>query len=185
MGLLMRYEKRTVQERLERVKAYLEQISPDHHLESAKEQLQASTGGDDSGETLEVMVAGRDDSEALETLDVVIRDGESANVTPANLDSLEAIIHKKGRPAIDIVNDSFNAPAGEWNEIGRGETKKRIERVIPSIGRIEVPNDLRPYAGTGFVEARKSTDSTTCDGFMGRHRVRASKIFFATTGSGR
>ena len=66
---------------------------------------------------------------------------------------LEAIIHKTGRPAIDIVNDSFSAPSGIWSGLGVGQTKDRIEACIPSVGRVEIPNDLRgrPYAGTGFV----------------------------------
>jgi endonuclease G len=105
--------------------------------------------GGGQGEQLDVARSGPND-EALETLDL-LRSDPNAEGTASGLDSLEAIIHKVGRPAIDIRDDTFQTPAGEWRFLGLGETKQRIERAIPSIGRIEIPNDRRPYAGTGFV----------------------------------
>ena len=145
-----------VEARVKRLLSYLEQISPDGSMESARDELQSATAGSlpDDAETLQSLSAPSDDGHGLETLDSLVRDRESASVTHDNLDELEAIIHKTGRPAIDIMNDSYSAPGnGEWRELGIGDTRKRIESCIPSIGRIEVPNDLRgrPYAGTGFV----------------------------------
>ncbi|MEM8669338.1 MAG: trypsin-like peptidase domain-containing protein [Planctomycetota bacterium] len=149
----MSFQNLPAKERLHRIRAYLESISPSHQLESAKVRLESATGAGDSGEELEVMRGGEEANEALETLDVMIRDGDSADVTPGGLDALEAVIHKKERPAVNIINDTFSQPPAPWQEFGIGEAKRRLENVIPSIGRIEVPNDLRgrPYAGTGFV----------------------------------
>ena len=150
----MSFQNLPPKERMSRIRAFLENISPGHQLESAREQLEsAASGSGDSGEELEVMRGGEDENEALETLDVIIRDGDHADVSPGGLDALEAIIHKKERPAVNIINDTFSPPPAPWHEFGVGEVKKRLENVIPSIGRIEVPNDLhgRPYAGTGFV----------------------------------
>ncbi|MCK5612640.1 trypsin-like peptidase domain-containing protein, partial [Candidatus Pacearchaeota archaeon] len=139
-------------ERTNRIRKYLEQISPDQHIESVREQLESGTEEDYAGDQLEVMRTDQDYGKGWDTLDVVISNKNLDRITPEGLDSLEAIIHEVGRPAIDIINDSFETPTGIWREIGIGETKKKIEKTIPSIGRIDVPNDPnRSYAGTGFV----------------------------------
>jgi endonuclease G len=64
----------------------------------------------------------------------------------------EAIIMPQLRPVIDIVNDSYKKPEGQWSHLGKKEIRDRIEAAIPSVGRVELPDDLRhPYVGTGFV----------------------------------
>jgi endonuclease G len=140
-------------ERTRRLRDYLKLISLDEQLESAKTQLEAASAAHDagSGEQLDVLTPTSAD-EAMESLDKLIRDPD-AELSTSGLNSLEAIVHKVGRPVIDIRDDTLlNPPSkGEWKPLGTGETKKRLEDAIPSIGRIEVPNDSRPYAGTGFV----------------------------------
>lgn len=66
---------------------------------------------------------------------------------------LEAIIDAEIRPAIDIVNGSFTSTHPLWTKLSSDQTiKTRIEKVIPSVGRIGLPGNRRfPYAGTGFV----------------------------------
>lgn len=66
---------------------------------------------------------------------------------------LEAIINEDLRPAIDIVKGTFQVTHPLWTKLSSNpETKKRIEKVIPSVGCIGLPGNRRyPYAGTGFV----------------------------------
>ncbi|GLR94000.1 endonuclease G [Bradyrhizobium liaoningense] len=66
---------------------------------------------------------------------------------------LEAIIDAEIRPAINIVNGSFTSTHPLWTKLSSDQTlKSRIEKVIPSVGRIGLPGNRRfPYAGTGFV----------------------------------
>ncbi len=66
---------------------------------------------------------------------------------------LEAIILPDLRPAIDIVDDTFSVTHPLWRRLSEDASiRTRIESVIPSIGRIELPgNNKYPYGGTGFV----------------------------------
>jgi endonuclease G len=64
----------------------------------------------------------------------------------------EAIIMPLFRPVIDIINDSFETPEGMWNHLGKKKIKEKIEAAIPSVGRLELPDDpLYTFVGTGFV----------------------------------
>ncbi len=66
--------------------------------------------------------------------------------------ALEAIILPKERPALLVVGDTFSSPPFPWEHLGSTEFKTRIDKVIPLIGRIEVPKHPSvPYGGTGFV----------------------------------
>ena len=66
--------------------------------------------------------------------------------------ALEAIILPKERPALLVVGDTFSAPPFPWEHLGSTDFKTRIDKVIPLIGRIEVPKHPSvPYGGTGFV----------------------------------
>lgn len=74
-------------------------------------------------------------------------------LTPEQLRGTEAIIDEDLRPAIDIVNGSFDVVHPLWSELSTDlALRTRIESVLPSIGRIELPGHPRlPYGGTGFV----------------------------------
>ncbi len=66
--------------------------------------------------------------------------------------ALEAIILPKERPAVLVVGDTFSPPPFPWEHLGSTDFKTRIDKVIPLIGRIEVPKHPSvPYGGTGFV----------------------------------
>lgn len=74
-------------------------------------------------------------------------------VTPEQLLSTEAIIDEELRPAVDVVNGHFDIVHPLWRDLSQNAIlRNRIERVLPSIGRIELPGHPRlPYGGTGFV----------------------------------
>lgn len=70
----------------------------------------------------------------------------------AEIGALEAIILPDLRPAVDIVDGKFNVTHEVWQPVfAKAEVRQRVERAIPSIGRIELPGSKYPYGGTGFV----------------------------------
>lgn len=72
---------------------------------------------------------------------------------PEEESGLEAIINAEIRPAIDVVDGTFSATHPLWTHLSEDASiKARIEAVLPSIGRLELPgNQKLPYGGTGFV----------------------------------
>lgn len=67
---------------------------------------------------------------------------------------LEAIINADLRPAIDIVGGTYQQVTHHlWTHLSSDVgIRQRLENVIPSVGRIELPGNRRyPYGGTGFV----------------------------------
>lgn len=77
-------------------------------------------------------------------------------VPAEHFDVTEAIIDEDIRPAFDIVGGTFDAPHQLWTKLKTEDVlRQRIEAVIPSVGRIELPGNRRiPYGGTGFVVGR-------------------------------
>lgn len=145
-------------ERTQRLRSYLARISPERELENTRSHLEASIRETVGGAELELKRSGDsgdEESMAMETLDVLIR-GDLDDIAPDRLNSLEAIIHKTERPAVDIINGTFRPPPAPCRNYWLGDTKRRLEKVIPSIGGIELPNDLRgrPYGGTGVVVSK-------------------------------
>jgi len=138
-------------ERAKRNADYLRKIFRRDDLRDARDQLESAIAEADGGGFGDFQVAtGEVERSPLESLEVMIDDPTGAALTSAEQDRLEAIIHETGRPAYIIDNGSF-VPNGEWASLGQGDVRRNIESAIPSVGRIEVPNDFRPYAGTGFV----------------------------------
>lgn len=79
------------------------------------------------------------------------------NRTPSDqqMAGMEAIIDAKWRPVFDIMDGRFTAGHPKWRHLSDDATiRNRIERAIPSVGRIELPGHPQyPYGGTGFVVA--------------------------------
>ena len=68
------------------------------------------------------------------------------------IDGLESIVVAVGRPAILIRNDHFDNPPTLWQTLE--EHRSSIERVIQSVGRIELSgHPSLEWAGTGFLIA--------------------------------
>ncbi len=84
---------------------------------------------------------------ALETIAI---DGP---LTTAFVANTEAIISEELRPAIDITGGKFTVTHPLWTHLSDDtELRERIEGLLPSIGRIELPGNKKfPYGGTGFV----------------------------------
>ena len=75
---------------------------------------------------------------------------ESLSVEEA--DALEAIVLPRERPVVDIVDGTYAMPADPFRHLGETAARASIEAVIPSIGRVELPDHPSlPYGGTAFV----------------------------------
>jgi hypothetical protein len=63
-----------------------------------------------------------------------------------------AIILTDGRPAIDIVQDGYTRPDGEWAFLGDPEPRAKLEHAIRAVGRLDLPDNMSfPFLGTAFV----------------------------------
>ena len=64
----------------------------------------------------------------------------------------EAIIIPDLRPAVRISGGDYEVEHQSWRHLNDPARKRTLRAVLPSIGRIELPNHPSlPYAGTGFV----------------------------------
>lgn len=78
-----------------------------------------------------------------------VAQGRLLNIDERNV--LEAIVLPQHRPVIDIRKGSYGGVPAPWAHLTKKKVRKRLEHVIPAIGRVEVPNHpTAPYAGTGF-----------------------------------
>lgn len=67
-------------------------------------------------------------------------------------EALEAIILPKERPVAFVRRGTFDRLDWPFESLNAGPAKGNIDKAIPCIGRIELPNSVRiPYGGTGFV----------------------------------
>src|SRR5712692_9382476 len=134
----------------ERLRNYLALITKKHggpqavldELHAKSESMQG--GFESTGAALESVGLARQGMESL-----------SLGQSPSDdeYSGLEAIISADIRPAIDVIGGTFTVTHPLWTRLSDDATvKKRIEAVIPSVGRIELPgNPKYPYGGTGFV----------------------------------
>lgn len=132
----------------ERLKSFLKLISKKHGgldtaLETAGAEAAAGAGGLESMES-PVAAAARSGIES------VLQDRD---VSPAEQAGLEALIIPKLRPAVDIVDGRYTVTHELWTHLSTDAAiRQRIEGIIPSVGRIELPGNNRyPYGGTGCI----------------------------------
>ena len=106
-----------------------------------------SVGGD--GEALEALAADAP-TELLESTFENVHTG--ADLPSQQVDALEAIILPRYRPALTVVDNSYDPPPWPWGHLDQATFRDRIEDAIPSVGRVELPS--RPsisHGGTAFV----------------------------------
>ena len=87
---------------------------------------------------------------AERAVDKVLRNGDG-DLTDDELQGLEAIVLKKGRPVVFIKNGVYDALPDPWQKLNAGAVRNRLQPLFNSIGRVELPNGQVPYGGTGFV----------------------------------
>jgi endonuclease G len=86
------------------------------------------------------------------------RVGTLESIGPDSALSLETIVNRVGRPVLEVADDDYEIDGPEalvWEEkLSNATVRSNLQRVIPSVGRIEVENhpDL-PWVGTGWLIA--------------------------------
>lgn len=77
---------------------------------------------------------------------------QEQGLLPSNNEEEEAIILNLGRPVLLVTKNGFSEPLGQtWGKRLR-EAKNNIIKAIPSVGRIELRNDLNyDWVGTGWM----------------------------------
>src|SRR5688500_7311862 len=131
----------------ERLKSFLKLISRKHGLEKTLEAAATAAAPAGGGlESLESPAA----AAAQSGIESVLRDRD---VAPDEQAGMEALIIPKLRPAIDVIDGKFNVTHELWTHLSSNNAvRQRIEGIIPSVGRIELPGNQRyPYGGTGFI----------------------------------
>ena len=120
----------------ERLREYLEKVAPGIY-DNRHSGLEGMRGTDQELSGLEG---------GLEKL------ASNQPLTSTESAGLEAIVHKKYRPALLVRKNTFDEPPAPWTHFGTGINRENIEGAILSIGRIELPDHGGiPYGGTGFV----------------------------------
>ena len=102
------------------------------------------------------------DSEGLESVDAgespidtglqKLAENRVDELTDDEIFGLEAIVLPQNRPVVFVRGAGYDELVDPWLGLNESATKARITALLPSVGRIEVPNLPQfPYAGTGFV----------------------------------
>jgi len=127
---------------LERLKNMLQQVTPGSTLEAAGASLESMELPDQARGAA---------TEGLKKLNATesLRDD---TIDLGQQNALEAIVLPKLRPVVFVNGDTFSPPPSPWEFFGNADVKSRIDKVIPSIGRVELPGHPSvPYGGTGFI----------------------------------
>lgn len=124
------------------LKAMLAQIAPGNDIESVPRPAREDDG-------LEALESAPPPTETA--LQKLAQDRED-DLSDAELLGLEAIIMPQNRPVVFVRGESYEDVDKPWLSLNTPEMKARISKVLPLIGRIELPNTPQiPYGGTGFV----------------------------------
>ncbi|MGO6710505.1 DNA/RNA non-specific endonuclease [Rhizobium leguminosarum] len=146
-------------DRIQRVKDYLQLISSGgvEEMLSTAEAAQPAPTLESTGGTEVMEVVDKHLDKALEGLRNLARGND---IPLDQLVDIEAIIIPDKRPVFDIRNNTLLAPQGLlsgaeqlWTKlVTDAALRPRIETVLSSIGRVELPGQTAiPYGGTGFV----------------------------------
>src|SRR5262249_21180594 len=139
------------EERVKRINALLKQIAPQQKVESIHRPAVAPAARSAGLESVELVAPpAATMNSALEKL----AGNRLQQVTPAELNTLEAIVLPQNRPVVFVRGNSYEDVEVPWQSLNAPEVKSRIGKLLPGIGRIELPLSSSlsvPYAGTGFV----------------------------------
>ena len=129
------------QEKAERLRKMLAQVSPDNNVESV---ARGRPGG--GLETMSTQGANID--HALEKLS----GGRFSDISKNEMFGLEAIVMRENRPVVFVRNGTYDDLGDPWTDLNKPEFKTRLNPLLPLVGRVELPRSpIIPYAGTGFI----------------------------------
>lgn len=128
-------------ERKKRLQAMLKQVSPNNSLEEIRLPTAASA--------LESMSA---NEHTVQSGVQKLIDNRPDEMTEPEQSVLEAIIMPKYRPVVFVRGDSYDDVPDPWLSLNTAKVKSSIARLLPAIGRIELPlSQFIPYGGTSFI----------------------------------
>lgn len=142
-------------ERVSRVRTMLRQVSPGDDLDSLSipppDQVGELQPLDLAGDHRPGAVPRAGYSEALEGIRK-LKEQRDDQVSPTELFGVEAIVLAHDRPAVFVRAGTYDQLGGVWGQLDTMEMRNRINPLLGSIGRIELPNMFTvPYGGTGFL----------------------------------
>lgn len=133
------------QQKLQQLKSYLQRITPGHDLEAIVDDNEAPM------RMTSVLKAGQGEARRAHSAVQKLALGQEITAREAFL--IEAIIIPDKRPVIDIAGGDFKSEHPDWRHYSENlSLKGNIKKVIPAVGRIELPSHPSlPYGGTGFA----------------------------------
>ena len=141
-------------EKVARVKSMLRQVAPQHDLEA----LHAAFPFDDEWtESLAPFVRRAATALPVGSAEAVqgvrkLKENRDGDLSPSELFGLEAIILPKIRPVAFVRKGTYDKMKAPWEWLDGSDIRNRINPLLSSIGRIELPNNpALPYGGTGFL----------------------------------
>ncbi len=124
-------------QRDEKLRRYLEMLTPSGELD---ELVQSEASGAEAA------------AFTGERRDVLEKLALRRDLTDREQVFVEAIIIPDRRPAVNVVNGTYQIQHADWLALNGAEPRGRIEAALPSIGRVELPgHPTAPYGGTAFV----------------------------------
>ena len=135
----------TLAERTQRLQTLLNKVSGSDGLESLSMPMPVGSGA--GLESLELNPMLGTVNSAIEKLKT------GAPLTPLEAFGLEAIVLPAKRPVVFVHNNVFDPlTMPDWTHLNTPEIHARLDPLLASIGRIELPCCPNiPYGGTGFV----------------------------------
>jgi endonuclease G len=128
-------------ERSKRLQAMLKQVAPNNSLEEIRMPAAASA-----------LESTSDSERTVQSGIQKLIDNRPHEMTEPEQSVLEAIIMPKYRPVVFLRGDSYDDVPEPWLSLNSAKVKSSIARLLPAIGRIELPlSQFIPYGGTGFV----------------------------------
>ena len=124
-------------QRDEKLRNYLEMLTPSGELD---ELIQSEAAGAEAA------------AFSNERRDILEKLAMRRDLTDHERVFAEAIIIPDRRPAVDVINGTYQVQHTDWLDLNEDGPRGRIEAAFPSIGRVELPgHPTAPYGGTAFV----------------------------------
>jgi V8-like Glu-specific endopeptidase len=140
-------------EKVARIKSMLLQVAPHHDLEAlpgaVQPDIEFTEGLAQGPRAASALPAGAAEAgEAVRKL----KENREGDISPLEAMGIEAIILPKIRPVAFVRQGTYDRMKAPWEWLDGSEIRNRINPLLSSVGRIEMPNQQSiPYGGTGFL----------------------------------
>jgi hypothetical protein len=147
-------------ERINRLRSMLKQVAPDHDLEALSVPDDGQVQTTESYERPAAAAPGVVTPGAAAAFTPVhaasglrkLQEGRDGDLSIEEMLGVEAIVLARDRPAVFVRAGTYDQIGGVWTGLDTSAARERINPLLGSIGRIELPNmHTIPYGGTGFL----------------------------------